>query len=201
LYNVDTRPGKTKHSRRPDRAVYAPPGSRRVPGLGPAIKLDIRPVPKFSSPNLPPYRIEIETILGPVRLVTPINDFVALESGCVASDNVVDEDLPNVVEIFDFPETFKTDDLENCLHRNLSLANYYDLKWVDSTHALVIFADVDAANVACHIEDSLMKFRCLISILNFGTRSFCQLTEPRHDLLCFQSIETLCPVKNDQVKG
>jgi len=38
-------------------------------------------LPILPNSNLPPYRVEIETILGPVRLVTPKNDFLALESG------------------------------------------------------------------------------------------------------------------------
>jgi hypothetical protein len=48
---------------------------------------------------------------------------------------------------------------EECLHRNLKLINYYDLKWVDDTHALAVFSDVDVAEKAISIVDSFIKFR------------------------------------------
>ena len=45
------------------------------------------------------------------------------------------------------------------MHRNLRLNKYYDLKWVDDTHALAVFADVDTAEKALVIADSFIKFR------------------------------------------
>jgi hypothetical protein len=48
---------------------------------------------------------------------------------------------------------------EGCLHRNLTLAHYYDLKWVDSTHALAVFADEAVAGNALLIKDSSIKLR------------------------------------------
>jgi len=61
--------------------------------------------------------------------------------------------------MYDFPKEFKTDDLECCLHSNLKLIHYYELKWVDDTHALAIFTDVRTANLALGINDSFIKFR------------------------------------------
>ncbi len=65
----------------------------------------------FQNPDLPPYRVEIEAILGPVRLVDPHNDYLALETGCVTSTDIIETDLPNVVELYDFPSEYKTDHL------------------------------------------------------------------------------------------
>ena len=48
---------------------------------------------------------------------------------------------------------------EECLHKNLKLVHYYDLKWVDDTHALAIFTDVDTADKALNIIDPYIKFR------------------------------------------
>ena len=48
---------------------------------------------------------------------------------------------------------------EECLHRNLKLVNYYDLRWVDDTHALAIFTDLDVAEKAINIHDPFIKFR------------------------------------------
>jgi len=61
--------------------------------------------------------------------------------------------------MFDFPKEFKTDDLESCLHRHLELVHYYDLKWVDDTHALVLFAEEATANLALNILDPCVKLR------------------------------------------
>jgi hypothetical protein len=39
------------------------------------------------------------------------------------------------------------------------LVHYYDLKWVDSTHALAIFSEASVAQKALNIADSFIKFR------------------------------------------
>ena len=58
-----------------------------------------------------PYYSDIEAILGPVILVSPHNDYLALETGTVTTSRNVDTDLPNIVELYDFPAEFKTDQL------------------------------------------------------------------------------------------
>ena len=59
-----------------------------------------------------------------------------IQSGCdVAVDQAVN--LSHVVELYDFPATLKTSDLDDVLHQ-LKLQNYYELIWVDDTHAFAI---------------------------------------------------------------
>ena len=63
------------------------------------------------NPELAPYQKEIESILGPVRLMSPHNDYRAIESGSTTIRDVIADDLMNVVELYDFPADYKTDDL------------------------------------------------------------------------------------------
>ena len=59
-----------------------------------------------------------------------------IQSGCdVAVNQAVN--LSHVVELHDFPPTLKTSDLDDVLHQ-LKLQKYYELIWVDDTHAFVI---------------------------------------------------------------
>ena len=78
-----------------------------------------------------------------------------IQSGCdVAVDQAVN--LSHVVELHDFPATLKTSDLDDVLHQ-LKLRKYYELIWVDDTHAFAIMV--------------IRKFRCLpivtLNITNF----------------------------------
>ena len=64
-----------------------------------------------TDPELAPFQKEIESILGPVRLLSPHNDYRAIESGSTTIKDVIVDDLMNVVELYDFPAEYKTDDL------------------------------------------------------------------------------------------
>ena len=59
-----------------------------------------------------------------------------IQSGC---DEAVDQavNLSHVVELYDFPSTLKTTDLDDVLHQ-LKLDRYYELIWVDDTHAFAV---------------------------------------------------------------
>ena len=59
-----------------------------------------------------------------------------IQSGCdVTVDQAVN--LSHVVELHGFPATLKTSDLDDVLHQ-LKLQKYYELIWVDETHAFAI---------------------------------------------------------------
>ena len=54
----------------------------------------------------------------------------------------------------------KTSDLETVLHSGLvKIKDYYDLRWVDDTHALVIFSDELTASLALTIKDTQIQFK------------------------------------------
>lgn len=70
-----------------------------------------------------------------------------------------EDELSHIVEIYDFPTDFKTEDL-------LKLFQCYqkrdfDIKWVDDTHALGLFSSPIAAREALRSKHPLMKLRPL----------------------------------------
>ncbi|KAM5140892.1 coiled-coil domain-containing protein R3HCC1L [Mantella aurantiaca] len=70
-----------------------------------------------------------------------------------------DLELSHVIEIYDFPAEFKTEDLLR------AFATYqkkgFDIKWVDDTHALGVFASHIAASDALSSKNPLLKVRPL----------------------------------------
>ena len=143
--------------RRPPQALYVPRALRNQKPVEPATVDDAEPTKDIEPlPELKTWQDEIEAMTGPVQLVQPLTDFLALESGCVSA---TDQAFKRVIEMGDFPKELKTTDLENVLHSNVKIKNYYDLKWVDDTHALVIFTDELTAAQALAILDPQIKFR------------------------------------------
>ncbi|XP_040891211.1 coiled-coil domain-containing protein R3HCC1L [Toxotes jaculatrix] len=70
-----------------------------------------------------------------------------------------EDELSHIVEIYDFPGEFKTEDL-------LKLFQCYqqrgfDIKWIDETHALGLFSSPIAAREALRSKHPLMKLRPL----------------------------------------
>ncbi|XP_073408926.1 coiled-coil domain-containing protein R3HCC1L isoform X1 [Dendrobates tinctorius] len=70
-----------------------------------------------------------------------------------------DLELSHVIEIYDFPAEFKTEDLLR------AFASYqkkgFDIKWVDDTHALGVFASPITARDALYSKNPLVKVRPL----------------------------------------
>lgn len=87
-----------------------------------------------------------------IRLVH--NDFSAYESAHAGL-----EELCHVVEIYDFPPCFKTEDLVD------AFTDYSDggmkIEWVDDTHALGVFSTGAAAVQALAICHPMLKARAL----------------------------------------
>lgn len=82
------------------------------------------------------------------------NDYSVYESVLLNTD-----DFRHVIEIYDFPAMFKTDDLLD------AFTEYSDggmkIKWVDNTHALGVFSSEAAALHALSICHPLLKARAL----------------------------------------
>ena len=99
-------------------------------------------------------------ILGLYQSVPPLTDYLTLQT--VGFETPREKALRRVVELGDFPKALKTSDLESVLHSGLGKLNkYYDLRWVDDTHALCIFAeDADAANCLA-IKDFQVSMDCV----------------------------------------
>ncbi|XP_037620256.1 coiled-coil domain-containing protein R3HCC1L isoform X1 [Sebastes umbrosus] len=73
--------------------------------------------------------------------------------------DLTEDELAHIVEIYEFPAEFKTEDL-------LKLFQCYqqrgfDIKWIDDTHALGLFSSPVAAREALRSKHPLMKLRPL----------------------------------------
>ncbi|XP_018327087.1 coiled-coil domain-containing protein R3HCC1L [Agrilus planipennis] len=69
------------------------------------------------------------------------------------------EDLDHVVEVYDFPESFKTQDIIQ-LYSDFQ-ANPVYVKWCDDTHALLVFSTPAQARVALKYDKGIIKSRPL----------------------------------------
>uniref|UniRef100_A0A8D0E9T5 R3H domain and coiled-coil containing 1 like n=1 Tax=Salvator merianae TaxID=96440 RepID=A0A8D0E9T5_SALMN len=76
-----------------------------------------------------------------------------------------DAELPHVIEIYDFPPEFRTEDLLRifCSYQKKG----FDIKWVDDTHALGIFSSPITARDALSTKHLMVKTRPLSQ----GTRA------------------------------
>ncbi|XP_041804881.1 R3H and coiled-coil domain-containing protein 1 [Chelmon rostratus] len=84
------------------------------------------------------------------------NDYSVYVNVCI---NINPDEFRHVIEIYDFPALFKTDDLLD------AFTEYSDggmkIKWVDNTHALGVFSSESAAIHALSICHPLVKARAL----------------------------------------
>ncbi|KAI9553346.1 hypothetical protein GHT06_021244 [Daphnia sinensis] len=98
---------------------------------------------------------ELSLAVGSVRIIQPTNEIYSQ----VAHENH-DEDLNHVIELYDFPSAFKTEDLFTALSINGKPPDF-SLKWVDDTHALAIYGSAYAAVDALAVPQSVIKMRPL----------------------------------------
>ncbi|XP_014446650.1 coiled-coil domain-containing protein R3HCC1L isoform X2 [Tupaia chinensis] len=70
-----------------------------------------------------------------------------------------DCEFPHVLEIYDFPQEFRTEDLLRvfCSYQKKG----FDIKWVDDTHALGVFSSPITARDALGIKHTMVKIRPL----------------------------------------
>ncbi|XP_069756442.1 coiled-coil domain-containing protein R3HCC1L isoform X2 [Narcine bancroftii] len=76
-----------------------------------------------------------------------------------SEQEIDDSEFSHIVEIYDFPSGFKTEDLLR------AFSNYqkrgFDIKWVDDTHALGLFSSAFAARDAISTKHPMLKTRPL----------------------------------------
>ncbi|XP_075870340.1 R3H and coiled-coil domain-containing protein 1 isoform X2 [Nelusetta ayraudi] len=91
---------------------------------------------------------------GNISIEHAQNDYALYESLYI---NFNPEEFGHVIEIYDFPAIFKTDDLLDAFaeHSNGGMK----IKWVDNTHALGVFASESAAVQALSVCHPMLKTR------------------------------------------
>lgn len=82
----------------------------------------------------PKLMTEITTNVGKVSITKPKNDYKSFQEPIKLDD----EEFPHVLEVANFPAEFKTHDLMMVFSEYKDSG--FDIKWVDDTHALVVFS-------------------------------------------------------------
>lgn len=73
--------------------------------------------------------------------------------------DLTEDELSHIVEIYDFPAEFKTEDLLKLFQSYQQRG--FDIQWIDDTHALGLFSSPIAAREALRSKHMLMKLRPL----------------------------------------
>ncbi|XP_051883635.1 coiled-coil domain-containing protein R3HCC1L [Pristis pectinata] len=76
-----------------------------------------------------------------------------------AEQEMDDSEFSHIVEIYDFPSGFKTEDLLRAFSSYQKKG--FDIKWVDDTHALGLFSSAFAARDAISTKHPMLKTRPL----------------------------------------
>ncbi|CAI5775216.1 coiled-coil domain-containing protein R3HCC1L isoform X2 [Podarcis lilfordi] len=90
-----------------------------------------------------------------------------------------DSELPHVIEIYDFPAEFRTEDLLRvfCIYQKKG----FDIKWVDDRHALGIFSSPITARDALSTKHLMVKTRPLSQATRAAktkARAFSEFLQP-----------------------
>ncbi|CAF1229596.1 unnamed protein product [Adineta ricciae] len=87
-----------------------------------------------------------------VQIKKPVNDYSKWSIDDIVSKEA---DLAHIVEVSNFPSTFHTEDLSNAF--KILTRSSFDIKWVDDTHALIVFPDAGAALEVLQLEHPMFK--------------------------------------------
>ena len=151
----------------PSTSVYIPP--KRSPPPFQSKKLESFEE-RHSSSNLPPPNAQqdfskFQARNSPSRKNSPPSSRYSPPQSSSPSRRSVsppNSGLAHVVELYDFPANFKTQDLV-AVYQPCQAAAPLDIKWVDDTHALAIFSSssVGKATLKCALNHFEMCFEAL----------------------------------------
>jgi len=166
------RNSRRSKSKRPERAVYVPPRGRGKPLSPNAMEFrpnnaqhvlaeDAAQTPVVVVALVPARDVtnqvvnEITSAVGGVQIETPTVDYKSFQT----SDSTINIDqFGHVIEIYDFPQQMKTNDLMAAFH---AFTSRWDIKWVDDTHALGVFSSAEVAAEALAMRHPSIKSRPL----------------------------------------
>lgn len=98
---------------------------------------------------------EITSAVGGVQIESPRVDYATFQT----SDSTINIDqFGHVIELYDFPQQMKTNDLMAAFH---AFTSRWDIKWVDDTHALGVFSSAEVAAEALAMRHPNIKSRPL----------------------------------------
>jgi len=173
-----TAPARCRgRSKRPDIAVYVPPRGRGKPTQDTdqqvnnclvkenlsksSAEENVSSVESSDCDSIDPNDAteqvvkEITAAVGGVQIESPSVDYTEFKT----SDSTINIDqFGHVIEIYDFPQQWKTNDLMAAFE---SFTSKWDIKWVDDTHALGVFSSPEVAAEALALRHPNIKSRPL----------------------------------------
>lgn len=115
---------------------------------------------------------QLSDSLGKIKLEKPANDYYSFQP---KEPEINEEEYGHVIEIYDFPVSFKTQDLMMVFSSFQNTG--FDIKWVDDTHALGIFATALIAAEALSIDHPFLKTRSLALATKSSKAKALRITE------------------------
>ncbi|XP_034044806.1 coiled-coil domain-containing protein R3HCC1L [Thalassophryne amazonica] len=89
----------------------------------------------------------------------PRFDYYTMDPGEDDDLNLREDELSHIIEIYDFPSEFKTEDLLKLFQSYQRRG--FDIKWIDDTHVLGLFSSPMAAREVLRSKHPLLKVRPL----------------------------------------
>ncbi|XP_026736092.1 coiled-coil domain-containing protein R3HCC1L isoform X1 [Trichoplusia ni] len=103
---------------------------------------------------------ELTTTVGKVHITKPKNNYEQYQTkGQALFNGPYDETFGHVVEVYDFPSEFKTNDLFSLFSEYKDTG--FEIKWVDDTHALIVFSSAKIAAEVLSTQRPLVRCRPL----------------------------------------
>ncbi|CAB3233260.1 unnamed protein product [Arctia plantaginis] len=103
---------------------------------------------------------ELTTTVGKVHISKPKNNYDQYQTkGQALFNGPYDETFAHVVEVYDFPSEFKTNDLFSLFSEYKDTG--FEIKWVDDTHALIVFSSAKIAAEVLSAQRPLVRCRPL----------------------------------------
>lgn len=163
---ADETEEKTDVSVVPEKDVKEPEAKKTKPKLEPKVSLkrednDWDAVFDDTGECLDPSLLEeLTTTVGRVHISKAKNNYEQYQTrGQSLFNGPYDETFGHVVEVYDFPSEFKTNDLFSLFSEYKDTG--FEIKWVDDTHALIVFSSAKIASEVLATQRTLAKCRPL----------------------------------------
>ncbi|XP_053616040.2 uncharacterized protein LOC128678481 [Plodia interpunctella] len=103
---------------------------------------------------------ELTSTVGKVHISKAKNNYEQYQTkGQALFNGPFDETFAHVVEVYDFPSEFKTNDLLSVFSEYKDTG--FEIKWVDDTHALIVFSSAKIAAEVLSAQRPLVRCRPL----------------------------------------
>ncbi|XP_059051852.1 uncharacterized protein LOC131846535 [Achroia grisella] len=108
----------------------------------------------------PSFLEELTSTVGKVHISKAKNNYEQYQTkGQTLFNGPIDETFAHVVEVYDFPSEFKTNDLLSVFSDYKDTG--FEIKWVDDTHALIVFSSAKIAAEVLSSQRQLVRCRPL----------------------------------------